>query len=392
MQALCDARSVFVWQPGEPPWLTTFERTIMKRIVILIALLAGCVGLPVAGASAASPQVVYNAIPLPLPPNVASVGFEATSTAQFGDYVHLGGTARTLNSVTVTMSDWAVYSDYSTDVRYSQNNATWTQPITINVYSSHLGANGAPDTLLATTTQTIVIPWRPAADPTCSPSTDYRASDGQCYGGIAFNATFTMSSPKVTLPNDVIVGVAFNTADYGATPVGKVGPYNSLNVGVPAGQTASVGTDDSANNVFWNTSYGPFYADGGLAGVGIFRQDTDWAPNGTVAFQISASSPTTSLTAAPQLVEFRPFAGIGSQVVQATLTSGGTPVSGATISFSVGSTPLCTATTGLNGVARCTISPSGQARVNQANSYTATFAGNGGYLASSATTPEVVLF
>jgi hypothetical protein len=100
----------------------------------------------------------------------------------------------------------------------------------------------------------------------------------------------------------------------------------------------------------------------------------------------------TSLTAAPQLVEFLPFAGIGSQVVQATLTSGGSPVSGVTISFSVGSTPLCTATTGLNGVARCFISPSGQARVNQANSYTATFAGNGDYLASHATTPEVVLF
>jgi hypothetical protein len=100
----------------------------------------------------------------------------------------------------------------------------------------------------------------------------------------------------------------------------------------------------------------------------------------------------TSLTAAPQLVEFLPFAGIGSQVVQATLTSGGNPVSGATISFSVGSTPLCTATTGLNGVARCIISPSGQAKVNQANSYTATFAGNSDYLASHATTPEVVLF
>jgi hypothetical protein len=93
----------------------------------------------------------------------------------------------------------------------------------------------------------------------------------------------------VTLPNDVIVGIAYNTADYGAPPIHQPGPYNSLNVGVPTGQTASVGTDDNANNVFWNTSYAGFYADGGTAGVGIFRQDTNWAPNGTVAIKITAT-------------------------------------------------------------------------------------------------------
>ncbi len=364
----------------------------MKRIAILIALLGVFAVLPVAGASAASPQVVYNAIPSPLPPNVPSVGFEATSTTQFGDYVHLGGTARTLNSVTVTMSDWAVYSDYSTDARYSANSATWTHPITVNVYSRHLGANGAPDTLLATATQTIAVPWRPAADPTCSPATDWRAGDGQCYAGIAFNATFALNSPKVTLPNDVIVGVAFNTADYGATPIGNVGPYNSLNVGVPTGQTASVGTDDNADNVFWNTSYGPFYADSGASGVGIFRQDTGWAPYGTVAFQITASSPTTSLTAAPQIDTRAPRLSVGLNRVSATLTSAGSPVGpGEQITFTVGSTTLCTATTNTSGVATCTLSLKNELKVLFANSYTASFAGNAGYAASTASTRAVVL-
>ena len=100
-----------------------------------------------------------------------------------------------------------------------------------------------------------------------------------------------MSSPSVVLPNDVIVGIAYDTADYGATPIHVAGPYNSLNVGAPTGQTASVGTDDNADNVFWNTSFAGFYADGGTAGVGIFRQDTNWSPNGTVAIQITASAP-----------------------------------------------------------------------------------------------------
>jgi hypothetical protein len=224
-----------------------------------------------------------------LPPNVASLGFEATSTSQFGDYVHLAGTDRVLQAVTVTMSDWALYSDYATDVRYGANAATWSHPITLNVYSSHLGAGGVPDQLLATTTQNVTIPWRPPADPACG--TAWKASDGNCYNGIAFNATFDLSSLHVTLPNDVIVGVAYNTADYGTTPYHVAGPYNSLNVGIPTGQTASVGTDDSADAVFFGSSFAGFYADGGAGGVGTFRQDTGWAPNGTVAFQITASAP-----------------------------------------------------------------------------------------------------
>ena len=102
--------------------------------------------------------------------------------------------------------------------------------------------------------------------------------------------------PNVTLPNDVIVGIAYNTQHYGSAPLGVPGPYNSLNVGIPTGQTASVGSDDNPNNVYWNTSYGPFYSDGGLGGTGTFREDTNWAPNGTVAFKITA---TPALVAPP---------------------------------------------------------------------------------------------
>ena len=249
-----------------------------------------------ASAGAVTPSAVYDATPSPLPPNVASLGFEATSTTEFGDQVHLGGTNRVLDAVTVTMSDWALYSDYSTDARYAGNSATWSHPITINVYSTHLGANGAPDTLLATKTQNVTIPWRPAADPTCAGGTAWRAADNTCYNGIAFNAVFDLSSLNVTLPNDVIIGVAYNTADYGSTPLHQAGPYNSLNVGVPTNQAVTVGSDANTDAVFWNTSYAPFYADGGAGGTGTFRQDTNWTPNGTVAFKISA---TPALVAPP---------------------------------------------------------------------------------------------
>ena len=269
------------------------RRTVSAALGLALAVsLFG--GVNAAQAAPPSATTVYDAIPNPLPPNVASLGFQATQTSEFGDYVHLAGTDRVLNTVTVTMSDWALYSTYASDTRYSGNTTTWTHPITLNVYSNHLGTNGAPDTVLATTTESVTIPWRPAADPTCATTTAWRAGDNKCYNGIAFNAVFDLSGLGATLPNDVIVGVAYNTADYGSTPIHAAGPYNSLNVGLEGATT--VGTDDNPDNVFWNTSRAANYTDGGTAGVGIFREDTGWAPNGTVAFKITA---TPALVAPP---------------------------------------------------------------------------------------------
>ncbi|HEY8653423.1 MAG TPA: hypothetical protein VIL87_10045 [Dermatophilaceae bacterium] len=251
-------------------------------------------GVNAAQAAPPSGTTVYDAIPSPLPPNMASLGFEATQTSEFGDHVNLTGTDRVLNTVTVTMSDWALYSEYALDSRYSGNAATWTHPITVNIYSNSLDANGAPETLLATKTASVTIPWRPAADQTCATSTAWRASDGSCYSGIAFNAVFDLSSLGVTLPDDVIVGIAYNTQTYGSAPMGVPGPYSSLNVGVEG--AATVGTDNNTDNVFWNTSTAKWYADGGPAG--FFREDTNWTPYGTVSIKITASpalvSPPTS--------------------------------------------------------------------------------------------------
>ncbi|MGA2006800.1 MAG: hypothetical protein ABSH27_04475, partial [Solirubrobacteraceae bacterium] len=58
----------------------------------------------------------------------------------------------------------------------------------------------------------------------------------------------------------------------------------------------------------------------------------------TVTHTYNVVATSTSLKAWPQLIEFEPFVGIGSGVVAATLTSGGHPVSGQTIYFTVGST------------------------------------------------------
>jgi hypothetical protein len=39
---------------------------------------------------------------------------------------------------------------------------------------------------------------------------------------------------------------------------------------------AFAGTDIDPDAVFWNTKNSGYYSDGGSAGVGIFRQDTNW--------------------------------------------------------------------------------------------------------------------
>lgn len=263
---------------------------------ILVAFASGIAMLSLPAMAFA--DTVYNAVPDQLAPNYPSQPFQAQQTNEFGDYVHLGGTARTLTTLTVTMSNWALASTQANiDFCNTPGNCDTTGyfwPITVNVYSSHLGANGVPDQLLATKTETIHVPWRPAADGCGGDSTAYTGSDGNCNHGIAFNASFDLSSLHATLPNDVIVGFVYNTQTYGPNPVGVDGPYNSLNIAVPPSDTPTVGTDDSNNEVFWNTNTAAWYADGGAAGVGIFRKDTNWAPYGTVAMQINAISPATS--------------------------------------------------------------------------------------------------
>jgi len=101
---------------------------------------------------------------------------------------------------------------------------------------------------------------------------------GKCVHGYSFNIKFDFSSLNLTLPDEVIFGVAYNTQHYGASPLGVTGPYNSLNVSL-AEVSPTIGTDVEADTTFWDTSHGPFYCDNGTGGVGVFRRDAGcWAP------------------------------------------------------------------------------------------------------------------
>ena len=274
-------------------------------ILAMAILLGACAspvstGLPVTSvppsptpSPAPGTAVVYDSLPGVLPPNMPSQPFQAQQTFEFGDYVHLGGSIRALRTVSFVMSDWALAADYP-----ALPSTGWAYPLTCNIYAvipgvpaNHLGA------LLGSLSQSFVMPWRPAEDPAAPllyGKHGWTASNGLFYNGFAFKVTFDMTSLELTLPDQVIIGIAYNTQTYGAIPTGLNGPYNSLNVGVEG--IATVGRDDDPDRVFWNTITAAWYADQGAAGIGIFREDTNWA----AAFAVpSLSSLPIQITAAP---------------------------------------------------------------------------------------------
>lgn len=199
----------------------------------------------------ASAEVLFDNIPSPLPGNIPSLGYQANQTAEFGNEITFAGTNRNIGDVQIIMSDWANESDYPG----VGDSTGWDHPITLNFYNP--GSGTTVGSLIATKTETVHVPWHTANG----------------FNGTAFPVNFDFTG--TTLPDTVIFGVAYNTETWGANPIGSPGPYISLNYGL-ATSAPTVGTDPNPDDEYWNTSTASNYADGGTAGVGVFRQDTGW--------------------------------------------------------------------------------------------------------------------
>lgn len=235
---------------------------------------------------------VYDSIPAPLPGNVPSLGYQATQTAEFGDLINFGGGGRSLSQVSIVMSDWALATDFPTFP--GAGGPTWSQPLTLNLYNvDNSGANPAPGSLIASRTLTAAIQWRPPADPTCAVKTQFRASDGLCYNGLAFTVTFDFTG--VTVPDEIIYGVAFNTQNYGANPIGTPGPYESLNFGL-AQVPPTVGSNPFPDTAYWNTLAANYTAS---CPGGTLCRDTNWTPfSGAIRFDAQALAQVPALSPA----------------------------------------------------------------------------------------------
>jgi hypothetical protein len=256
---------------------------------ILFGILAACLSLSgtmvVASSANAAPvagQVIYDSTTSPLPGNLVSEAYEATSASQIGNEVSFAPGSRTLQQVTVTLSSWGCQQGSWTGGCVTTPGSTFAEPITFNIFN--VGANNSVGSLIASVTQTFNIPYRPSASPTQCPSTPttwYDATDGQCYNGLATNVTFNFSG--VTLPSSVIYGVALNTSDYGASPYGDNTAchatsagcgYDSLNIGLSIANGPTVGTDPLPGTVYQSSTSAGIYCDGGAAGTGTFRLDS----------------------------------------------------------------------------------------------------------------------
>ena len=219
-------------------------------------------------------SVVYSTIPSTLPPNLTSLGYEATSASEFGELIQFAGgnASYNLTSATVLMSNWAYESQWSSAINGTTiTSSGFYEPLTLNLYN--VGAGNTVGSLIATQTVDSFIPWRPEPSGNCG--TAWLASDGQCYNGSLSEVTFNLTG--ISTPGEIIYGLAYNTTDYGASPTHVSGPYDSLNFALPTTGT-TVGANPLPDTAYWNTSYALNYTDGGAAGVGTFRQDTSWTP------------------------------------------------------------------------------------------------------------------
>jgi hypothetical protein len=269
----------------------------MKRLIMFAALAVAAV--TVVGSAAAGngtkSSVIYNSVvPNGPPSNLPSEAFEAQSVSQFGAAVTFTGSARNLTSVTVGMSSFACVTgswDGSSGACSTPTGATFSQPITLNIYQ----ADGS--TLITSVTQTFAIPYRPSSSPKCL-ATDpnrpygwYSPGLKQCFNGMTDNVTFNISG--VTLPNSIVYGIVYNTSNYGPNPVGVTGPYDSLNVALSTdGTSGSVNdvTAGSTGSIWLNSAWSGAYQDGGATGT--FRADSgSWSPYvPAVQFKASNSS------------------------------------------------------------------------------------------------------
>lgn len=223
----------------------------MRRLVIA-ALVVAAVGV-VAGSAVASNGiagsaisfnnggVIYDSTPAGAPGNIPSFGPEAYAFGGLGDKITFANGPRKLTNVVVTMSSWACQQgSWSGKDCVTKPGATFSQPITLTIW------NADRTQQLASSTQTFSIPYRPSADPShCTGSNAgkwYDAASTTCFNGLANDVSFDFAG-KVRLPNTVVYEIAYNTRDYGASPLQVAGPYDSLNIGFADGP--SVGSTDA---------------------------------------------------------------------------------------------------------------------------------------------------
>ena len=267
----------------------------MKKILATLSGVLAAAALMASPLLMAAPTTtIYDNIPSPIPSNVPSVGFEATSTSEFGGGFQFASTQRENPTVTVLMSSWACEDGtWNAATCATSPGATFNHPITLKVYE--LNADNTVGDLLVEDTQSYEMPYRPSTNLANCPTGGGWYDGTSCKNGKAFTISHTFNG--VTLPEDAIISVAYNTSHHGYVPIGTSDcssepegcPYDSLNVGTSPSPT--VGTAlPSINDVYQNSTWAGAYCDENLA-TGTFRLDSGCWSGFLPAIEVSASDP-----------------------------------------------------------------------------------------------------
>jgi hypothetical protein len=241
--------------------------------MLAVLVTAGLLLCAAATASASATEVIYSSIPAPLPGNVPSLGFEATSTSEFGGAVQIAAPTKSITRVTVGMSSWACQTGGAEDGScVSEKGSKFEWPVTLRIYS--VGPGNSVGTQTAALTRTFKMPYRPSASPKCVGNGGWYHMG--CFHGKLFKINFMLKG--VTIPSPAIVAVAYNTSHYGAAPAAPQPcnttnncPYDSLNVALTGEPT--VGSAPLPEDAFLSSTWGGAYCDGGSGGTGSFRLD-----------------------------------------------------------------------------------------------------------------------
>jgi hypothetical protein len=172
---------------------------------------------------------------------VWSYAFDATQANQFGNDITLVNGGGRLGNVVVSMGN------------FNKASLSAPLPITLNIYNPNALEPGnavAPGSLIATDTVTITPPGTATGNTyPLNPPT---------YGIENFNVTFNFQSQRITLPSEVVYGIAYNntTVDTGL----------NVNVSYESSSVPSVGADTYPGYLFVATGSGSDGATGGPGG------------------------------------------------------------------------------------------------------------------------------
>jgi hypothetical protein len=221
-------------------------------------------------------QVGYDSI-VPSP-DTWGLSFGGTSTTDFGNKINLT-TSTALSNVMVALDSQACENGQGGTACATTPGATFPASLTLKIFDTS-------GNLLTYDTQTFNVPYRPSASPTSCASGDnwtdntnypndgsqwYDSTNGNCYYGITYDATFNNFSPAVTLPSTVVYDITYDATS---------GPTSSLNVEMSNEATnVSVGSDADPGNVYLASTGAAI----GLYGQITCSTSTAWGEYSTAA-------------------------------------------------------------------------------------------------------------